>query len=112
MGNPFTGIYTPGSATGKYGLNTNGFFQKGGDNAKINAFSAYLTLTEAQGAKPILLAIGGETTGINAATIANGNETVKVYNLQGCLIATTKSLNDLHLASGVYIVNNKKVIVK
>ena len=112
MGNPFTGTYTPGSATGKYGLNANGLFQKGGDNAMINAFSAYLTLNESQAAKPILLAIGGETTGINAATIANGNETVKVYNLQGCLVATAKSLNDLHLASGVYIVNNKKVIVK
>lgn len=112
MGNPFTGTYTPGSAAGKYGLNAEGSFQKGGDNAKINAFSAYLTLTEAQEAKPILLAIGGETTGINAATIANGNETVKVYNLQGCLVATAKSLNDLHLANGVYIVNNKKVIVK
>ena len=112
MGNPFTGTYTPGSAADKYGLNANGLFQKGGDNAKINAFSAYLTLTESQAAKPILLAIGGETTGINAATIANGNETVKVYNLQGCLVATAKSLNDLHLANGVYIVNNKKVIVK
>lgn len=112
MGNSFTGTYTPGSAEGKYGLNTNGLFQKGGDNAMINAFSAYLTLNESQAAKPILLAIGGETTGINAATIANGNETVKVYNLQGCLVATAKSLNDLHLANGVYIVNNKKVIVK
>ena len=112
MGNPFTGTYTPGSAAGKYGLNAEGSFQKGGDNAKINAFSAYLTLPEAQEAKPILLAIGGEITGINAATIANGNETVKVYNLQGCLVATAKSLNDLHLANGVYIVNNKKVIVK
>lgn len=112
MGNPFTGTYTPGSATDKYGLNAEGSFQKGGETAKINAFSAYLTLTEAQEAKPILLAIGGETTGINAATIANGNETVKVYNLQGCLVATAKSLNDLHLANGVYIVNNKKVIVK
>lgn len=112
MGNPFTGTYTPGSATGKYGLNAEGLFQKGGDNAKINAFSAYLTLTEAQEAKPILLAIGTETTGINIATIANGNETVKVYNLQGRLVATAKSLNDLHLANGVYIVNNKKVIVK
>lgn len=112
MGDTFTGIYTPGSATGKYGLNAKGFFQKGGANAKINAFSAYLTLTEAQGAKPILLAVGSEVTGINAATIANGNETVKVYNLQGRLVATAKSLNDLHLASGVYIVNNKKVIVK
>lgn len=112
MGNPFTGTYAPGSAEGKYGLNANGSFQKGGDKAMINAFSAYLTLNESQAAKPILLAIGGETTGINAATIANGNETVKVYNLQGCLVATAKSLNDLHLASGVYIVNNKKVIVK
>ena len=112
MGNPFTGTYTPGSAAGKYGLNAKGYFQKGGANAKINAFSAYLTLTEAQEAKPILLAVGSETTGINAATIANGNETVKVYNLQGRLVATAKSLNDLHLASGVYIVNNKKVIVK
>lgn len=112
MGNPFIGTYTPGSAAGKYGLNADGKFQKGGETAKINAFSAYLTLSEAQEARPILLAIGGESTGINAATIANGNETVKVYNLQGCLIATAKSLNDLHLASGVYIVNNKKVIVK
>lgn len=112
MGSPFTGTYTPGSAAGKYGLNAEGLFQKGGDNAKINAFSAYLTLTKAQESKAILLAIGGETTGINAATIANGNETVKVYNLQGRLVATAKSLNDLHLASGVYIVNNKKVIVK
>lgn len=112
MGNPFTGTYTPGSAEGKYGLNASGSFQKGGETAKINAFSAYLTLSEAQEARPILLAIGGESTGINAATIANGNETVKVYNLQGRLVATTKSLNDLHLASGVYIVNNKKVIVK
>lgn len=112
MGNPFTGTYTPGTAVGKYGLNADGSFQKGGETAKINAFSAYLTLSEAQEARPILLAIDGESTGINAATIANGNETVKVYNLQGCLIATTKSLNDLHLASGVYIVNNKKVIVR
>lgn len=112
MGNPFIGTYTPGSAAGKYGLNAGGSFQKGGENAKINAFSAYLILSEAQEARPILLAIGGESTGINAATIANGNETVKVYNLQGCLVATAKSLNDLHLASGVYIVNNKKVIVK
>lgn len=112
MGNPFTGTYTSGPAAGKYGLNADGLFQKGGETAKINAFSAYLTLAEAQEARPILLAIGGESTGINAATIANGNETVKVYNLQGRLVATTKSLNDLHLASGVYIVNNKKVIVK
>lgn len=115
MGNPFTGTYTPSSAAGKFGLNDNGNFQIGGDNATINAFHAYLdlNLTDEQAAKPILLAIDGETTGINAATIAAGsNEAVKVYNLQGCLVATAKSMDDLHLASGVYIVNNKKVVVK
>ena len=103
------------NAKGLYGLNTKSNFQRGGDNATINAFHAYLdlNLTDEQAAKPILLAIDGETTGINAATIAAGsNEAVKVYNLQGCLVATAKSLDDLHLASGVYIVNNKKMVVK
>ncbi len=109
---PFTGTYSPISGQGKYGLTSEGVFQKGGVNTTINAFSAYLTLTEEQEAKGAILAIDGETSGINAATIANDNEPVKVYNLQGCLVATAKSLNDLHLASGVYIINNKKVVVK
>ena len=103
------------NAKGLYGLNTKSNFQRGGDNATINAFHAYLdlNLTDEQAAKPILLAIDGEATGINAATIAAGsNEAVKVYNLQGCLVATAKSMDDLHLASGVYIVNNKKMVVK
>lgn len=59
MGNPFTGTYTPGPAAGKYGLNAGGLFQKGGETAKINAFSAYLTLSEAQEARlfSLLLAV-------------------------------------------------------
>lgn len=112
-GNFFANYEASKNAAGKYGLNAQGKFQRGGDNATINAFHAYLNLTDEQAAKPVLLAIDGETTGINAATIAAGsNEAVKVYNLQGCLVATAKSMDDLHLASGVYIVNNKKVVVK
>ena len=111
MGSTFTGTYTPGSATGKYGLNDNGVFQKGGDNATITAFSAYLTLQETQEAKPAVLAMDG-TTGINALSAANSNGTVKAYNLQGCLTATAKSAEDLHLPKGIYIVNNQKVVIK
>ena len=111
MGSTFTGTYTPGSATGKYRLNDNGVFQKGGDNATITAFSAYLTLQETQEAKPAVLAMDG-TTGINALSAANSNGTVKAYNLQGCLTATAKSAEDLHLSKGIYIVNNQKVVIK
>ncbi len=111
MGSTFTGTYTPGSATGKYGLNDNGVFQKGGDNATITAFSAYLTLQETQEAKPAVLAMDG-TTAINVPSAANSNGTVKAYNLQGCLTATAKSAEDLHLSKGIYIVNNQKVVIK
>ncbi len=109
MGTPFTGTYTPGSAAGKYGLNAEGKFQQGGESATIKAFSAFLTLTTEQKAGAIL-AIDGETTGINAAT--NKAEAVVVYNLQGVQVATAKSASDLNLASGVYIVNNRKVVIK
>lgn len=112
LGDTFVGTMAPMSGEGKYGLGTDNQFHKGGEKAHINAFHAYLKMPESQSAKAFVLAINGETTGISAITNNGKSETVKVYNLQGCLIATAKSLNDLHLASGVYIVNNKKVIVK
>ena len=111
MGSPFTGTYTPGSATGKYGLNADGKFQKGGENATIRAFSAYLTLTEEQSSEA-RLAFDDETDGINGTTAMTQNKAAVVYNLQGCRVANVKSVNDLHLASGVYIINNKKVVIK
>ncbi len=111
MGDTFIGTYSPMSGNGKYGLNANGKFQKGGESATLKAFSAYLNLTEDSEAKSVLLSIEDETTGINAATVAN-NEEVKVYNLQGCLVASGKSINSLHLPAGVYVVNGKKVVVK
>ena len=105
---------TPGSATGKYGLTTNNTFQKGGDRATTKAFRAYLELSgDNAGAKTLSLDFtDGETTGIESTTASFGNKGVKVYSLQGNLIATAASMSELHLNNGIYIINNKKVIIK
>ena len=113
LGYPFVGTYTPGSATGKYGLTNKNTFQKGGTNATTKAFRAFLELPEGSGAKTLSLDfIDGESTGIEDATISFGNKGVKVYSLQGNLIATASSMSELHLNNGIYIINNKKVIIK
>lgn len=113
LGKIFIGTYTPGSATGKYGLTTNNTFQKGGDRATTKAFRAYLVLPENSEAKTLSLDFtDGETTGIESTTASFGNKGVKVYSLQGNLIATASSMSELHLNNGIYIINNKKVIIK
>ena len=113
LGYPFVGTYTPGSATGKYGLTNKNTFQKGGTNATTKAFRAFLELPEGSGAKTLSLDFtDGETTGIEDTTISFNNKGVKVYSLQGNLIATASSMSDLHLSNGIYIINNKKVIIK
>ena len=113
LGKTFVGTYTPGSAKGKYGLTTDNTFKKGGAGAKTKAFRAYLELPEVSGAKTLSLDFtDGETTGIEDATISFGNKGVKVYSLQGNLIATASSMSELHLSNGIYIINNKKVIIK
>ena len=113
LGSTFVGTYTPGSAKGKYGLTDKNTFQKGGDKATTKAFRAYLELPEVSGAKTLSLDFtDGETTGIEDTTISFANKGVKVYSLQGNLIATASSMSDLHLSNGIYIINNKKVIIK
>ena len=113
LGYPFVGTYTPGSATGKYGLTNKNTFQKGGTNATTKAFRAYLVLPENSEAKTLSLDFtDGETTGIESTTASFGNKGVKVYSLQGNLIATASSMSELHLNNGIYIINNKKVIIK
>ena len=113
LGKIFIGTYTPGSATGKYGLTTNNTFQKGGAKATTKAFRAYLVLPENSEAKTLSLDFtDGETTGIESTTASFGNKGVKVYSLQGNLIATASSMSELHLNNGIYIINNKKVIIK
>lgn len=110
LGNTFVGTMTPMSGEGKYGLTAKNMFQKGGEESKFNAFHAYLEMPEAQEAKAFVLAIDGETTGISTITNNGKVEAVKVYNLQGCQVANTSSLNNL--PAGIYIINNKKVVVK
>ena len=113
LGTTFIGTYTPGYMEGKYGLTTDNTFKKGGAGAKTKAFRAYLELPEVSVAKTLSLDFtDGETTGIEDATISFGNKGVKVYSLQGNLIATASSMSELHLSNGIYIINNKKVIIK
>lgn len=112
LGDTFVGTMAPMSGEGKYGLGTDNQFHKGGAQAKFNAFHAYLKLPESQSAKAFVLAIDGETTGISAITNNGKSEAVKVYNLQGCQVATATSTKDLNLPAGIYIINNKKVVVK
>ena len=110
----FKGTYTPGNMEGKYGLTTNNTFKKGGAGATTKAFRAYLELSgDNAGAKTLSLDFtDGETTGIESTTASFGNKGVKVYSLQGNLIATASSMSELHLNNGIYIINNKKVIIK
>ena len=113
LGTTFIGTYTPSTMEGKYGL-TNNTFKKGGAGATTKAFRAYLDLSgDNAGAKTLSLDItDGETTGIESTTASFGNKGVKVYSLQGNLIATASSMSELHLSNGIYIINNKKVIIK
>ena len=109
----FVGTYTPGNMEGKYGL-TNNTFKKGGAGATTKAFRAYLDLSGGNAeAKTLSLDFtDGETTGIESTTASFDNKEVKVYSLQGNLIATASSMSELHLNNGIYIINNKKVIIK
>lgn len=114
LGSTFVGTYTPGSAEGKYGLTTDNTFKKGGAKAHTNAFRAYLVLPEGNaGAKTLSLGYtDGELAGIESITTSFGNKGVKVYSLQGNQIATASSMSELHLSNGIYIINNKKVVIK
>lgn len=112
LGETFIGTMAPQSGKDLYGLGTDNLFHKGGEQAHFNAFHAYLTMSEASEAKPFVLAINGETTGISSIINNGKSEAVKVYNLQGCQVATATSAKDLNLPAGIYIINNKKVVVK
>lgn len=105
---PFKGVYAPQSAEGLYGINADGKLQKGGTDAKINAFHAFYQAAEGQTA-PAKISFEGEATGINnvaATTVANG----AVYDLSGRRVA--EKLAGASLVKGIYVVNGKKVVVK
>lgn len=113
LGTTFVGTYTPGSVEGKYNLAADCTFKKGDAEATTDAFGAYLELPEGYEAKTLSLGYtDGELAGIESITTSFGNKGVKVYSLQGNQIATVSSMSELHLSNGIYIINNKKVVIK
>ena len=113
LGITFVGTYIPGNVEGKYNLASDCTFKKGDAEATTNAFGAYLELPEGYEAKTLSLGYtDGELAGIESITTSFGNKGVKVYSLQGNQIATVSSMSELHLSNGIYIINNKKVVIK
>ena len=102
--NDFVGVYAPTSGEGKYGINAKGNLQKGGADAKLNAFHAYLNVTDTNHA-PARIALNGSTlTAINGI-VADKVVDTAVYDISG-----RRVYGKLH--KGLYIINGKKVVVK
>lgn len=101
LGTDFVGVYTKTSANGKYGINGDGKLQKGGADAYVNPFHAYLNVDKQLNA----VAFDGSTvTAINGIAADKVADTA-VYDLSG------RRVNG-KLNKGLYIMNGKKVVVK
>ena len=100
LGTDFVGVYAKRDANGKYGINAEGKLQKGGTDAYVNAFHAYLNVKDPAG-----VAFNGSTpTAINGVA-ADKTVNTAVYDLSGRRVYGK-------LQKGLYIVNGKKVVVK
>ena len=102
--NDFVGVYAPTSGEGKYGINAKGNLQKGGADAKLNAFHAYLNVTDTKPAPARIALNGSILTAINGITADKVADTA-VYDISG-----RRVYGKLH--KGLYIINGKKVVVK
>lgn len=102
----FCGIYAPRSGAGLWGVADNNTFMKGGDEATINAFHAYLEAPAE--AKSVTF---GTTTGISSICSDARTAGSEVYTLSGMRLAGGINALD-KTAKGIYIVNGKKVFVK
>lgn len=109
--------------SGYYALNVNNEFEnnQGSDNEgskfilnlrRIHPFEAYMTSTS--GTRSIDI-FDGMTTGIKGIEeIVASEKVIKVYDLSGRLVKLGKTMESIkqELPSGVYIINNKKMIIK
>ena len=109
LGTNFIGVYAPQSAQDLWGINNNEF-KLGGANATINAFHAYLSVPSA--AKSLTFSIGNATAITKPSTV--NDALVDVYTLSGAQVKGQVTASDAtaRLAKGIYIVNQKKIIVK
>lgn len=112
-----------GGEAGYYALNVNNDYEyyQGSENEgskfilnlrKIHPFEAYMTSTS--GTRSIDIS-EGMTTGIRGIEeIGSLDKVVKVYDLSGRLIKTNTTMEAIRqeLPAGVYIVNNRKMIIK
>ena len=99
LGTDFVGVYTRTNAEDKYGIDEKGNLHKGGADAYVNPFHAYLNVDGVTS-----VAFDGSVTAINniaADKVAN----TAVYDLSG------RRVNG-KLQKGLYIMNGKKVVVK
>lgn len=86
------------------------------NNTTMKAFRCWLEVagweSDNASVSSIAFSVDGETTGIEGLTV-NGKEIVdgKVYTLSGACLGNAQDLQG-KLPRGIYIVNNKKVIVK
>lgn len=100
LGDDFVGVYTKTDVKGKYGINSEGKLQKGGEGAYVDAFHAYLNVENPAG-----VAFNGSTpTAINGVAADKTVDTA-VYDLSGRRVYGK-------LQKGLYIMNGKKVVVK
>lgn len=99
LGTDFVGVYTRTKAEGKYGIDEKGNLHKGGADAYVNPFHAYLNV---EGVASV--AFDGSVTAINNIAADKVADTA-VYDLSG------RRVNG-KLHKGLYIMNGKKVVVK
>lgn len=101
LGENFVGVYKRTNADGFYGINGDGKLQKGGAEAYVNPFHAYLNVDKQLDA----VAFDGSTvTAINGIAADKVADTA-VYDLSGRRVYGK-------LNKGLYIMNGKKVVVK
>lgn len=129
----FKGTYQSISGTGKYLLAPDGtYFGKGGEEATIPPFRAYIELSNPNEA-PLRFSVEHENsgaTGINSSTEqnfiysadeaiiikTNKKQVVTIHSIDGQQVhksMLTEGINTIKgLAKGIYIVNKQKIIIK
>lgn len=101
LGTDFVGVYKRTNADGFYGINGDGKLQKGGAEAYVNPFHAYLNVDKQLDAVAFDSSTVTAINGIAADKVAD----TAVYDLSG------RRVNG-KLQKGLYIMNGKKVVVK
>ena len=108
----FKGTFAPIAAPGmegKYGVTKDGKLAKGGSNASIKAYRAYIEVPDASSVRIAIVSEDGTTTDITDVLMPDvvGKNAVSgaIYDMQGRLVKS-------QVKKGIYIVDGKKLFVK